>query len=79
MGALSGHVDHGRRVLGSYSLAVGPALEALPYGGRIAVVHEHWDGSSRPRNVDYGTRRLGDRELYPRGGSGGPGDVSPGL
>ena len=30
-----------------------------------------------PRNVDYGTtnRRLGDHELYPSRGSGGPGDV----
>ena len=31
---------------------------------------------SRPRNVDYGTRRLGDHETYPSLGSGGPGDVS---
>ena len=54
------------------------ALEALPYGGRIAVVHEHWDGSSRPRNVNYATRRLGDHEPYFSYGSGGPGDVSRG-
>ena len=52
------------------------ALEALPYGGRIAVAHEHWDGHSRPRNVDYPTRRLGDHEPYPSYGFGGPGDVS---
>ena len=51
------------------------ALEALPYGGRIAETHEHWDGSSRPRNVDYPTRRLGDQEPYPSRGSGSPGDV----
>ena len=54
-------------------------LQGHPYCGRIAVPHEHWDGSARRRKVDYGTRRLGDRELYPRGGSGGPGDVSRGL
>ena len=36
----------------------------------------HWDGHSRPRNVDYATRRLGDHEPYPSRGSGGPGDVS---
>ena len=48
------------------------ALEALPYGSRIAVVHEHWDGCARPRNIDYGTRRLGDHEPYPSHGSGSP-------
>ena len=40
------------------------------------MAHEHWDGHSRPRNVDYATRRLGDYEPYPSRGSGGPGDVS---
>ena len=39
------------------------------------MAHEHWDGSSRPRNVDYPTRRLGDREPYPRRGSSSPGGV----
>ena len=44
------------------------------------VVHEHWDGCARPRNVDYGTRRLGDREPYPSShGSGSPGGVYPGA
>ena len=42
------------------------------------MVHEHWDGCARPRNVDYGTRRLGDHEPYFSYGSGGPGDVSRG-
>ena len=42
------------------------------------MVHEHWDGSSRPRNVNYATRRLGDHEPYFSYGSGGPGDVSRG-
>ena len=52
------------------------ALEALPYGrGRIAVVHEHWDGCARPQNVDYGTRRLGDHDPYPNHGSGSLGGV----
>ena len=67
----------GASLTGSDSL--GPSLEALPYGGRIAVAHEHWDGSSRPRNVDYPTRRLGDHEPYPSRGSGGPGDVYRGC
>ena len=40
------------------------------------LVHEHWDGSSRPRNVNYATRRLGDHEPYFSYGSGSPGDVS---
>ena len=39
------------------------------------MVHEHWDGCARPRNVDYGTRRLGDHEPYPSHGSGSPGGV----
>ena len=42
------------------------------------MVHEHWDGSSRPRNVDYATRRLGDPDPYPICGSRSPGDVSRG-
>ena len=42
------------------------------------MVHEHWDGSSRPRNVNYATRRLGDHEPYFSYGSGGPGDASRG-
>ena len=42
------------------------------------MAHEHWDGSSRPRNVNYATRRLGDHEPYFSYGSGGPGDASRG-
>ena len=39
------------------------------------MVHEHWDGCARPRNVDYGTRQLGDHEPYSSHGSGSPGGV----
>ena len=39
------------------------------------MVHEHWDGCARPRNVDYATRRVGDHEPYPSHGSGSPGGV----
>ena len=39
------------------------------------MVHEHWDGCARPRNVDYGTRRNGNHEPYPSHGSGSPGGV----
>ena len=42
------------------------------------MVHEHWDGSSRPRNVNYATRRLGDHEPHFSYGSGSPGYVSRG-
>ena len=50
-------------------------LHPHPYGGRIAVAERHWDGSARRQNVDSVTARVGDRQLHPRAGSGGPGDV----